>query len=100
MTIEQPHDTGRKVATLLSVVTSSTDEAARIVTALLEPVGAGQPAAAGGWILVTAGDTVLAQVHVLDGHAVCALPTEVAGPVVVSYTGDERFAPSQRTIEL
>jgi hypothetical protein len=99
-TSEQPPETARKVATVLSVVTKTTAEAERIVTALLKPVAAGEPPAAGGWVLVTAGDEVLAQVHVRNGQATCSLPPEATGQVMVSYTGDERLAPSQRTIEI
>jgi hypothetical protein len=95
----------RKVATVLSVVTSTTANGVHTATATLKAVNAGagvDARSAGGWILVKAGDTVLAQVHLTGGTATASWTAPVVGghSVTVSYTGDNIFAPSLRTIAL
>jgi hypothetical protein len=95
----------RKVATVLSVITSTTANGVHTATATLKAVNAGagvDAQNAGGWILVKAGDAVLAQVHLTGGTATASWTAPVVGghSVTVSYTGDNIFAPSLRTIAL
>jgi hypothetical protein len=92
----------RKVATVLSVVTSTATDGVRTTTATIKPVKAGAGAGSpGGWLLVQAGEQVLAQAQVSGGSVTArwALPLD-ADQVVVSYTGDAVFAPSQRALTL
>lgn len=95
-------DEVRKVATVLSVVTVPAQHGVRTAKALLTPVLPGTREVT-GWILVKAGDTVLAQVHVKDGQALATWTTPLHAasvPVVVTYTGDDLYAPAIRALDL
>lgn len=96
-------DTDRKVATVLSVVASGAQGSVNTVTASLKAVNAGAGVdvqGAGGWVLVKAGDAVLAQVRMEGGSATASWTVPLAGAhsVTLTYTGDDTFAPSLRTI--
>lgn len=98
-------DADRKVATVLSVTTKTATGGIQTATATLRAVNAGagvDAASAGGWVLVKAGDAVLAQVHLSGGTATASwkIPAAGAHSITVSYTGDDFFAPTMRTIDL
>lgn len=95
----------RKAATILSVVTTTAADGVHTakVTLKAADAGAGMDASSGtGWVLVKAGDTVLAQVHMTNGTATCSWTMPLVGGhgVTISYTGDSTFAPSARSIVL
>jgi hypothetical protein len=96
-------DVDRKVATILSVVTTTAADGVNTAKITLNAVDAGagvNTTSAGGWVLVKAGDTVLAQVQVNGGSATASWTTPLSGgqSVSVSYTGDSVFAPSVRAL--
>jgi hypothetical protein len=94
--------TDRKTATVLSVVTVAAAGGRRTATAQVRTVTPG-PHEISGWVLVTSGPTVLAQVQVRDGGSVASWTVPPHGgpsSVVLSYTGDDRHAPCSRSLEL
>ena len=96
-------DVDRKVATILSVVTTTAADGVHTAKITLTAVDAGAGAdtsTAGGWVLVKDGDVVLAQVQMTHGSASASfnLPVGSGHSVSVSYTGDNVFAPSARAI--
>jgi hypothetical protein len=96
-------DVDRKVATILSVVTTTAADGVHTAKITLNAVDAGAGAntsTAGGWVLIKAGDLVLAQVQMNGGTATATftLPLGSGHSVSVSYTGDNVFAPSARAI--
>lgn len=95
----------RKVATVLQVVTTTTATGLHTATMTLQATSAGAGVDvldATGWVLVKAGDQVLAQVQMNHGTAVASwtMPVAGGGALTVSYTGDSSFAPSLRTVTL
>ena len=96
-------DVDRKVATILSVVTTTAADGVHTAKITLNAVDAGAGAntsSAGGWVLVKAGDLVLAQVQMNGGTATATFNLPIGGghDLSVSYTGDNVFAPSARAI--
>ncbi len=93
----------RKVATILSVTTTTALDGVHTAKVVLHAADDGVSASAGsGWVLVKAGDQILAQVHMTDGTATASWTMPLVGghSVSISYTGDNVFAPSLRTITL
>lgn len=95
----------RKVATVLQVVTTTTATGLHTATMTLQATSAGAGVDvldATGWVLVKAGDQVLAQVQMSHGTAVASwtMPAAGAGALTISYTGDSSFAPALRTVSL
>jgi hypothetical protein len=98
-------DVDRKVATILSVVTTTAADGVHTAKITLNAVDAGAGAntsSAGGWVLVKAGDTVLAQVQMHGGTATASWTMPLTGghTISISYTGDNVFAPSARAMAL
>jgi hypothetical protein len=98
-------DVDRKIATILSVTTTTATNGVHtaVVTLKAATDGAGvQADTAGGWVLVKSGDLILAQVHMSGGTATATWTNAVTGhgSVSISYTGDNVFAASSRTIDL
>jgi hypothetical protein len=97
--------TDRKVATVLSVVSTTTSTGVRTAAVTLRAVGAGSGVDAldaTGWVLVKAGDELLAQVRLeaASATATWSVPAAASGAMTISYTGDSQFAPSLRTLAL
>lgn len=98
-------DADRKLATILSVVTTTAADGVHTATVTLKAAQAGagvDTSTAGGWVLVKAGDTVLAQVHLTNGTATASWKMPLVGghAVTISYTGDNTFAASMRSVTL
>ena len=98
-------DADRKVATILSVATTTAVDGVHTAVVTVRAVNAGAGAdtnTAGGWVLVKAGDNVLAQVHLAQGQATASWTMPLVGghAVTISYTGDDTFAASMRSITL
>ncbi|MFN2538430.1 MAG: hypothetical protein ABR549_09805 [Mycobacteriales bacterium] len=98
-------DADRKVATILSVATTTAANGVHTAQITLNAVDAGAGAStnqAGGWVLVKAGDNVLAQVQMNGGTATATWTMPLVGghSVQISYTGDNVFAPSLRAVTL
>ena len=98
-------DVDRKTATILSVVTTTAADGVHTATVTLKAAQAGAGVdtnTAGGWVLVKAGDSVLAQVHLTNGTATASWKMPLVGghAVTISYTGDNTFAASMRSITL
>jgi hypothetical protein len=103
MQLEPPSSSTRKIATVLRVVTTIDTDGVHTATASLQAVHPSMDAGpAGGWILVKCGAAVLAQVHVIDGRAVVCWTLPEGGPrgVTLTYTGDQVFAPTVRSLSL
>lgn len=98
-------DTDRKIATILSVTTTTASDRVHtaVVTLRSATDGAGvQADTAGGWVLVKSGDLVLAQVHMSGGTATASWTAPVTGAqsVTITYTGDSTFAAASRVLDL
>lgn len=99
------HTADRKVATVLNVTTTTATGGVHTAVVTVRAVNAGagvESSGAGGWVLVKAGDQVLAQVHMTGGSATASWTMPLVGghAVTISYTGDSVFAPSLRAITL
>ena len=93
----------RKLATLLSIVTTKAADGVTTATITLKALDANagaNTAQAGGWVLIKDGDKVLAQVQMNGGTATAKWKAPVVGSqtIQVSYTGDSSWAPTSATV--